>query len=82
MTATAESINSKGQIVGQSHVDSTVYHAFLWENGGPMVDLNTLIIPGSDVQVNSAVSINDRGEIAGFGPLPNGDVHAFLLVPL
>jgi hypothetical protein len=27
------------------------------------------------------VDINERGEIAGFGGLPNGDVHAFLLIP-
>jgi hypothetical protein len=46
-----------------------------------MVDLNTLIPPGSGIDLGGAVSINDRGEINGEGVLPNGDVHAFLLIP-
>jgi hypothetical protein len=29
----------------------------------------------------NAFSINDRGEITGWGVVPNGDPHAFLLVP-
>jgi hypothetical protein len=33
------------------------------------------------LQLQVAGNINDRGEIAGFGVLPNGDKHAFLLVP-
>jgi hypothetical protein len=28
-----------------------------------------------------ALNINDRGEIAGLGSLPNGETHAFLLIP-
>src|SRR5256885_5647684 len=27
------------------------------------------------------IFINDRGEISGFGTLPNGDQHAFLMIP-
>jgi len=42
-------------------------HAFLWENGGPMVDLNTLIPAGSSLQLVFAFAINDRGEIVGAG---------------
>ena len=34
-----------------------------------------------DLQLQVAGDINNRGEIAGFGVLPNGDRHAFLLVP-
>jgi probable HAF family extracellular repeat protein len=75
------SINLQGQIAGAS-TDCTEYqHAFLWENGGPMIDLNTLIIPGSGLIARDADYINDSGEIAGRGVLPNGDVHAILLVP-
>jgi probable HAF family extracellular repeat protein len=39
-TSHAEGINSQGQVVGRSKPtpDSPVQHAFLWENGGPMVD--------------------------------------------
>jgi hypothetical protein len=63
-------------------------HAFLWEDGGPMVDLNTLIPPGSSLQLTYAVAINERGEIAGFG-VPLGvppeeyetKGHAYILIP-
>jgi probable HAF family extracellular repeat protein len=75
------SINSANQIVGVSFAcDSSVSHAFLWENG-KIVDLNSLISQGSDMQLLAADSINNRGEIAGLGVLPNGDGHAFLLIP-
>ena len=79
----AASINSKGQIVGESDTDcnGTGGRAWLWENGGPMVDLNALVPPGSKMHLVEAEYINDRGEIAGFGVLPNGDGHAFLLIP-
>jgi probable HAF family extracellular repeat protein len=79
----AQSINSASQVVGFSDAacDGTVLHAFLWENSGPPVDLNTLIPPGSGLQLAQAVSINDRGEIAGQGATSAGDNHAFLLIP-
>ena len=73
--------NSKGQVVGQSGICGPVDHGFLWENGGPMIDLNTLVHPASDVTVIDAVSINDRGEISGSGTLSNGDIHVVLLIP-
>jgi len=74
-------VNLATQIVGVSFAcDSSVVHAILWENG-QIVDLNSLIPPGSDMQLQVANSINNRGEIAGVGVLPNGDGHAFLLVP-
>ena len=78
----ALSINSQGQIVGASTNCTEFLRAFLWENGGPMIDLNTLVVPGSGMTVRDADQINDRGEIAGRGVLPNGDVHAILLVPI
>ena len=46
-----------------------------------MVDLNTLVPPGSALHLTIPGTINDRGEIAGIGVLANGDVHAFLLIP-
>jgi hypothetical protein len=46
-----------------------------------MVDLNSLIPPGSGLTSTFTWSINDRGEIAGEGQLANGDVHAILLIP-
>jgi hypothetical protein len=46
-----------------------------------MVDINTLVLPGSDLVVVDTFYINERGEIAALGALPNGDVHAIVLVP-
>jgi len=87
-TSHAEGINSAGQIVGRSKPtpDSPVQHAFLWENGGPMMDLNTLIPATSNLLLEEGGNINDRGEIAGRGvPRDCDDVdacgHAFLLIP-
>jgi probable HAF family extracellular repeat protein len=74
-------LNAKGQIVGGSTNCQTFLHAFIWENGGPMVDLNTLVASGSDLTLTEALFINDAGEIAGNGVLQNGDSHAFVLIP-
>jgi hypothetical protein len=43
--------------------------------------LNQLIPRSSGMVLEGASSINDRGEIAGDGVLPDGDIHAFLLIP-
>jgi probable HAF family extracellular repeat protein len=78
--STAWGINSQGQIVGVSGMCGIAVHAFLWENGA-MLDLNSLIPPGT--QLTYAVQISDAGEIACLGH-SNGDardVHAFLLIP-
>ncbi len=83
----AHGMNSKGQVVGKSILgDFSTRHAFLWEKGGPMVDLNTLIPPNSPLELGDAENINDRGEIAGRGTPPGCDDldtcgHAFLLIP-
>jgi len=78
----AQSINSQGQIVGFGRADCFHEdHAFLWENGGPLVDLQTLLVPRSDITLIAALVINDRGEIVADGTLPNGDTHSVLLIP-
>ncbi len=78
----AKSINSQGQIVGSSYLDcNNETHWFLWEHGGPAIDLQTLVPPGSGVTLTNAAFINDRGEIEGYGNLPNGDYHSILLIP-
>jgi probable HAF family extracellular repeat protein len=74
-------INSKSQVVGTATDCSNELQAFLWENGGPMVDLNTLIPPNSGLVLWEAIYVNDRGEIAAHGTLSNGDIHAFVLTP-
>jgi probable HAF family extracellular repeat protein len=88
----ASSINSESQVVGTSFPCTGEGHAAIWENGGPAIDLNTLVRPGSDLQLTDAQFINDRGEIAGNGVPPGVSLddflqdetlgHAFLLIPV
>jgi hypothetical protein len=81
--STALSVNNQGQVVGETAIcgASISGPAFLSEHGEPMVDVNTLIVPASDLNVVDAFDINDRGEIAAHGNLSNGDSHAVLLIP-
>jgi probable HAF family extracellular repeat protein len=39
-------INARGQVVGGSRDCANFLHAFIWEEGGPMLDLNKLIATG------------------------------------
>jgi probable HAF family extracellular repeat protein len=82
-TSFALSINNQGQVVGVSqdaNGNNSSSVPFLWQNG-VMTDLNTLIPPGSPLFLQEAESINDRGQIAGFGLLSNGEQRGFLLTP-
>ena len=56
-------------------------HVVLWEDGGPMVDLRSLLIQDTGIMLTELNFIHDRGDIAGNGILPNGDNHEILLVP-
>ena len=74
-------INSSGQAVGTStNCHGTILHTYIWEHGS-MINLSSLIQPGSELTFTEPFVINDRGEIAGNGVLINGDVHAALLIP-
>ncbi len=80
--------NANGQVVGTSEAfcDGPGIHPFLWENEGPMVDLNTLIPEDSGAPLYEASNINERGEIVA-GGLPAGCNdpsscgHVYLLIP-
>jgi probable HAF family extracellular repeat protein len=79
--STAIDINSRGQVI----IDTGICGVgggpgLLWENGH-LYDLNDLIPPNSGLQIGDVNFINDRGEIAATGVLPNGDEHAVLLIP-
>jgi len=81
-------LNARGEIVGGSSDCHNFLHAFVSEDGGPAIDLNTLIPTGSGFQLTNAFNINDRGEIlakgAPFGFTPNDDAdlgHLVLLIP-
>lgn len=80
-------INSRGQIVGTTaNCEGVSLHPFLWENGGPMVELQSLVVSGSSLTFVISADINDLGEILGKG-LPQGCGnnstcgHAVLLIP-
>ena len=79
--STAYSINSKGQVVGDSGICNVGGPPFLWEHG-VIYNLNDLVLPGSDLTLVDVDTINDRGEIACTGVLADGNPHACLLVPL
>ena len=58
-------INESGQVVGVSYGAGFSHpHAFLWQDG-VMMDLNDLIPAGSNLTLQVAGDINDRGEITG-----------------
>jgi probable HAF family extracellular repeat protein len=78
----ANGINSRGQVLGalQHCPNNTPREAFLWENGD-LVNLNTLIPPGSEIVLGGANNADDRGEIVALGTLHNGDLRAVLLIP-
>jgi probable HAF family extracellular repeat protein len=81
-------INSRGQVVGGSSDCANFLHAFVWNKGEGMLDLNKLIALGSGLQITNAFNINDRGEILAksfpLGTTPNDDEdlgHLVLLIP-
>ena len=80
-----EHINSRGQIVGIASAGCTFHegdgHAVLWESDGSIIDLNDVVSPGSGLTLFEPGFINDNGEIIGKGPLANGDIRTFLLIP-
>ena len=81
LNSTANAVNSAGQVVGDTGDCPGDGHPFLSEHGQPMIDLNTLVLPGSDLTLTAATFINDRGEIVGAGVLASGEGRAVLLVP-
>jgi probable HAF family extracellular repeat protein len=78
-------INASGQVAGQSWFwdgnNVLASHAFVYEKGGPMLDLNTLVSNKSNMNLVEANFINDRGWIVARGFLPNGDLHTAILIP-
>lgn len=73
-------VNNSGDAVGVT-VDGTTFNmrAVLVHNN-QLYDLNTLIPADSGWALQSASSINDAGQIAGWGTI-NGVTHAFLATP-
>jgi probable HAF family extracellular repeat protein len=76
----AFAVNKQRQVIGNWGGAQCGEGAFLWENGGPMVDLSALLTTPSDL-VFGAVNNNDLGEIAGIGVDAKGNAHAILFIP-
>jgi probable HAF family extracellular repeat protein len=90
VSSAANAGNSRSQVVGHTRIDSNPdsIRAFLWEDGGPMVNLNDLVPQNSPLLLLDATDINERGEVAGVGVpagCDQGDYlscgRAFLLIP-
>jgi probable HAF family extracellular repeat protein len=85
---TATTINSRGDVAGgfggcgPDPDDRTFFRGFYWQKGKPIVDVNTLITPASEIWVDEISFINDTGMMIGAGILPDGSTRAVLLVPI
>lgn len=74
-------INNHGLMTGFA-IGANGPVAFLWKNG-TYTDLNTLISNDSGWYLTNAASINDSGQITGYGVRTDtGEVHAFLATPI
>lgn len=75
-------LNSDGTIVGSFGPNPEHQRAFIWDKGDGLRDLNSLIPQNSGWKLEVASSINDRGEIVGWGEQNGIGNTGFLLVPL
>ena len=72
----AWAVNNAGVVVGKTGTPTGV-HAFVWTPERGMVDLNTLVPPGTGL-LDLAQGINDSGEIAA----TTTGLRALLLTPV
>jgi probable HAF family extracellular repeat protein len=87
--STATSVNAAGDtIVGgfgactDDPDDQNYFSAFVWKKGLPIADLNSLVSPPSDMHIEFATAINDRGEVVIDAYSETGDIHVMLLKPI
>jgi probable HAF family extracellular repeat protein len=74
-------LNDCDVVVGSFGPFSDASRAFVWEKSQGFQDLNSLVPNGSGWKLESAVDINNRGEIVGKGDLRYQDNSGFLLIP-
>jgi probable HAF family extracellular repeat protein len=79
--AIAGSVNASRQVVGVFFNADNSTSALFADGADSAVDLNTLIPPGSGLQLTEADEINDLGEISAEGQDANGNFHAVVLIP-
>lgn len=74
-------INERGKVVGMSCDASFNCRAFIWQRG-VMTDLNTLIPSSSTLYLTIGASINNAGQITGYGfEQSTGDLPAYVATP-
>jgi probable HAF family extracellular repeat protein len=75
--------NNEGDVIGASFDADGNPRAYVRKAGASstMMDLNELVPADSPLYLLVSYSINDLGEIAGFGVDGNGDLHGFLVTP-
>jgi probable HAF family extracellular repeat protein len=80
--SSAIAIGNNGMVLGVSVSASFSPRAVLWRDG-TATDLNTLVPQDSALYLESACSINDKGEIIGFAALKSnpGESHAYMAKP-
>jgi probable HAF family extracellular repeat protein len=74
-------VNDSSVVVGYGNLFNNAPHAMRWTSSGGMQDLNSLIPAGSGWVLINADSINNIGQITGYGT-KNGHNHAFMLTPV
>ncbi len=74
-------LNNCNVIAGEYGAASDYYHAFLWDEKDAQRDLNTMIDANSTWILESAIDINDSGEIVGMGDHASEQDVGFLLKP-
>jgi hypothetical protein len=74
-------LNDCDTVVGEFGVASDFNHAFIWDQKNGFRDLNKLSDVGSDWILETALDINDRGEIIGIADRGSNQDVGYLLVP-
>ncbi len=79
----AVTVSNDGMVLGISLDASFNPRAVLWRNG-TATDMNTLVPQDTALDLQSACSINDKGEIIGFAALKTNlnESHAYLAIPV
>jgi probable HAF family extracellular repeat protein len=77
---TPRAMNKDGIVVGSFGKNPDAQRAFVWDEAHGMQDLNNLI-PATDWKLEVASSINERGEIVGWGDHRGVENAGFLLRP-
>jgi probable HAF family extracellular repeat protein len=76
----AYAINKNKHIVGACHGGGDS-HAWLWDGTGAMINLESLLPPGTGWEkLQAAYDINNNGQITGYG-LYKGEGRAFVMTP-